>query len=311
MRTGGCCNMQIEKYEQRAKHNVTEGTLNSRISALNNFKEFVGHDDEPTVDDVEDWVDHLINQYDNDEISSGTIKQYYKSVKYYWKTINGDAEPIEHIRDWIPTGETNHGHFLDRDEWDQMRDSATNLRLSCFIELMYLYARRPGEVRLINLDDITFSEDAEPNEDGEQIGKITFNILKKDEPFRATYQLKEPAERAIKDYLRYRSEQTIEGEHPWEDEEVEPLFTTNQGRVSYDTIWKNIKELAQKAGIEKNITPKSMRHSRTTHLNWAGKSPEVIASQQLVHDPDSDVVGHYIHPRDEDDVREVMSLDEE
>lgn len=314
--------MQLEKYKQRSRHNVTESTLNSRVSALNNLRDFVDHDGEVKVEDVEDWIDHLIDKFENDEIKAGTIKQYFKSVKYYWQTIKGDSEPIEHIREWIPTGKTDHGDFLDREEWDLLRSKATSLRLNCFIELMYLYARRPGEVRLINLDDIVFSNPSNDNnverkpvienvDDENEMGTITFNILKKDEPFRATYQLKPQAEQAIKDYLRYRTEMTISPEQPWEEDEVEPLFTTNQGRVSYDTIWKNIKELAQKAGIEKNITPKSMRHSRTTHLDWSGQSPEVIARQQLVHDPDSDVVGHYIHPRDEDQVREVMSLDDE
>lgn len=300
--------MQIEKYKQRERHNVTDSTLNSRVSALNNLDDFVNGKDELAVDDVESWIDSLINEYEAGNIKAGTIKQYYKAVKYYWQKIHGDSSEIEHVRDWIPVGSTDHGDYLDRDEWDQLRDVATNLRLRAIVELMYLYARRPGEVRLLNFDDVTFPEDRP----GEEHGTITFNILKKDEPFRATYELKPNAERVIRDYLRYRTEATEEASQPWEEGEVvEPLFTTSYGRVSYDTIWSNIKNLAKKAGIEKNITPKSMRHSRTTHLDWSGQSPEVIARQQLIHDPDSNVVGHYIHPRDEEQVREVMSLDEE
>lgn len=291
--------MQIEKYKQREKHNITESTLDSRISALRKLDDFVDSE-EITVEDVENWVDHLIEEFEEDDIKAGTIKQYFKAVKYYWKKIHGSADEIEHIRDWIPVGKTNHGDYLEREEWDALRNSIINLRDQAIIDLMYFYARRPGEVILLNLDDIDFEEET-----------ITFNILKKDDPFRATFKLRDEAKQSIENYLNYRTEKIIEGEHEWEDDRVEPLFTTNYGRISYDAVWRNIKSLAESAGINKNITPKSMRHSRVTHLDRSGEAPDVIARQQLIHDPDSNVVGHYVHPRDEEDVREVMSLDEE
>lgn len=293
--------MQIDKYVQREKHNISESTLNSRLSALRKFKAFVGTDKDVKPHHVEDWIDHLIEEYEEGNVTAGTIKQYYKAVKYYWQKINGNADEIEHVREWIPVGKTDHGDYLTREEWDQLRDVITSLREKAIFELMYYYARRPGEVILINMDDIDFDE-----------GTITFNILKKDEPFRARFNLRDEARIAIESYLTYRSGQTVEAEYPWEDgETVEPLFTTSHGRISYDTVWKKIKELADKAGIDKNITPKSMRHSRTTHLDRAGEAPDVIARQQLLHDPESNVVGHYVHPRDEEDVREVMELDDE
>lgn len=292
--------MQIEKYKQREKHNITESTLNSRLSALNNLQNFMGSEREPEPEDVEDWVDHLIQEFDNDEISANTIKQYYKSVKYYWQKVHGDDEPIEHIRDWIPVGSTDHGDFLTVEELKQMRDSIYSFREKAIIELMYVYARRPSEIIYLNMSDINMEE-----------GTIQFNILKKRDPFRATFELRDDARQVLEDYFKYRMDITVEAEHPWEEGEVEPVFTTNSGRISYDSVWRKIKDAAKNAGIDKNITPKSMRHSRSTHLDWAGQSPEVIARQQLVHNPESDTIGHYIHPRDEEDVREVMSLDGE
>lgn len=260
----------------------------------------MGEEREPEPDDVEKWVDHLIDEYDAGSISAGTIKQYYNSVKYYWQKVHGDSEPIEYIREWIPVGDTDHGDFLTVDELDQLREVVTSLRETAIIELMYIYARRPSEIIYLNMSDINMEDET-----------ITFNILKKDEPFRATFKLRDDAKQALQDYLKYRIEQTIEAEQPWEEDEVKPVFTTNHGRISYDTVWRKMKDLADRAGIDKNITPKSMRHSRSTHLDWAGQSPEIIARQQLVHNPESDTIGHYIHPRDEEDVREVMSLDEE
>lgn len=299
--------MQLQKYEKR-ENTVSDSTINSRISALNKFESFIDHDDEPTPEDVGDWIDHLIDEHGRGNTKAGTIKQYFKAVKYYFQKIHGDAEDIEHIRDWIPTGETDHGDFLQKEELNLMRRRTYQVREKAFIELMYKYARRPGEVRLLNLDDITLSDETEDMEEG----KIKFSILKKKEPFRATYRLDRNCEKLLKSYLNFRTDHVIEEpDQSWMEGPVKPLFTTSQGRISHTTVWRNIKKTAARAGIDKNITPKSMRHSRTTHLQWDGQSPEVIASQQLLHDPDSNVVGHYIHPRDEDDIRDVMQTSDE
>lgn len=291
--------MQLEKYRSREENRVTESTVNSRMSALKKFKEFANPDGEPTVEDVEEWVDHMVERHKNDEIKAGTIKQYFKAIKYYYEIIHGSAEELEHIREWIPVGNTDHGDYLEKEELEELRNSAYAYREKAIIEIMYWYARRPGEIILLNMEDIDFEE-----------GTITFPILKKDDDsFRATYELVPEVEDRVKNYLSYRSSQTVEAEKPWEEDEVEPLFTTQHGRISYSTVWRNIKEIAERADVDKNITPKSMRHSRATHLDWSGENPQIIARQQLVHDPDSDVISAYIHPREEEQVREVMRED--
>lgn len=305
--------MQIEKYKRRAKHNVSESTLRSRMSALRNFNEFLDKE-EPEVEDVEEWVDHLIERYEKDEIKTGTIKQYFKCVRYYFSTVKGEDDSLDHIKNWIPSGDTDHGDYLTQDELARMESNTYQLRERAIIRLMYRYARRPGEVILLNMDDITMGDDeyymSDPPEGDWERGTITFNILKKREPFRATFELTSSCRNAIQEYMEHRMDVKEEAEHEWEEgEEVSPLFTTLNGRVSYDTVWKNMKQIAERTGLDKNITPKSMRHSRATHLDWAGNSPGEIARQQLVHEPDSDVIGAYIHDRSEEQVREVMEVE--
>ena len=294
--------MQLEKYQKREKHNVTESTVSSRMVALRKFRDFANPDGEPTVEDVEEWVDHMVEQYEQGELKASTIKQYFKAVKYYFQRIHGDAEQLEHIRDWIPVGDIDHGDYLERDELDRMRKCAYGHRDIAILEMMYWYARRPTEIILLNKEDVNFEKET-----------IKFPILKKDDDsFRATYEMLPEIREALNNYLEYRTPQTVKPEQPWEDGEVEPLFTTSNGRISYSTVWSTIKTLAERAEIDKNITPKSMRHSRATHLDWDGKNPQVIARQQLLHNPDTtDVISSYIHPREEDDVREVVRTDNE
>lgn len=322
--------MNIEGYKKR-ENSVSDSTVNSRVSALKRFQREVGFTGEPEPSDVEDWIDLMIEE----EVKPGTMRQYFKAVRYYFEKMKGGSDEIEHVRDWIPEGGTDHGDFLERDELERMRYFTYGARQSAIIELMYQYARRPTEIVLLNIEDLSLSDvtdgDSCPecesgsikkmedtcryvcnNCDFEDVETITFPILKKDDSLRATFELLPQARKALARYIeRYRSDRMVEAEQPWEEDKVKPLFTTNHGRISYDTVYNKIKEIAERADIDKNITPKSLRHSRATHLDWDGKSPENIARQQLVHNPDTQTISSYIHPRDEEEVREVMVTDDE
>ena len=302
--------MQLEKYERRAKHTVSESTLNSRLSAQRNLQEFVGEDREPTVDDVEEWIDELIEEYENGEIKASTIRQYYKSVKYYFDTMDGSGDSLDHISNWIPSNDSDPGDYLTEEEWDRFMDACWSFEEKAVFSLMYHYARRPTEILLLNREDIDFEDET-----------ITFNILKKqsnDLPvlevggderkvLRATFELEDEVIEKLEDYLKYAQEVTEEIVFDGDEMEVRPLFVASSKRLSYRSVYSASKRVAERAGIQKNVTPKVLRHSRATHLDWGGNSPGNIARDMLIHDPSSDVVSRYIHDRSEEQVREVMS----
>lgn len=291
--------MQVERYTKIASNNVSESTVNSRVSGLNSFMRHAGNV-EPNKENVEAWMEHLIEEFNEGNVSSGTIKQYFKSVKYYMETLHGGADEIEHVRKWIPDGETDHGDYLTEEEWERLISYTMSRRNETFYILMYQYARRPGEVLLLNMEDINFEK-----------GTITFPILKKQEPFRATFELEENSKKAIQEYLDYRSNVMVEAEQDWEEEEVSPLFSSTQGRIKYDTMWREMKKDVARAGIDKNISPGSLRHTRATHLDWSGADPGSIARHQLLHGPNTNVIDAYIHDRDEEQVRKPMSTEED
>lgn len=305
--------MEINKYKKREKHNLAESTLRSRLSGQRNLDEFIGGG-EPTVSDVEDWVDNLIDKYNGGEIKASTAREYLKSVKYYFKTVKGEPKALDHI-DWLPSNDSDPGDYMNLQEWQDMLDNTRGFRDRAIIKLMYIYARRPTEVILLNKEDIDFEEKT-----------ITFNILKKKDKnlpiletedgehrvLRATFELKEEAEEVINRYLRYSEDMTEGVVLDGEETVVHPLFVTPRGRISYSSVWRAIKQTAERAGIEKNITPKGLRHSRATHLDWGGNSPGNISRDMLVHDPEStNVIGRYIHDREEEQVREVMEMKED
>lgn len=307
--------MQIEKYRKRTENNVKEGTLNSRLSALRKFEDYLDGD-EPNPKDVEEWVDYLIDQHNAGEIKASTIRQYFKSVRYYFETVKGDYESLERIKRFLPDNDVDNGDYLDVDEWEYMRDNTYSFRDKLIINLMYFYGRRPMEVILLNCEDIDLQEET-----------ITFNILKKKDKqitdemvikggsayrvFRAKFELLPEVKEAAEDWLPYKHDKAEEIIYKGEEKEVKPLVTTQHGRISYSTVWKMVKNKSQEAAPDKNITPKSFRHSRATHLYWDGNSPDEIASHQLVHNPDSEVISSYVHEREEEDTREVMRTDDE
>ena len=59
--------------------------------------------------------------------------------------------------------------------------------------------------------------------------------------------------------------------------EKEPLFLNSRGkRMDRSIIWRRIKDYAKEAGIAKNISPHTLRHSFATHLLDGGADLRVI-----------------------------------
>lgn len=303
--------MKLDTYEKRMENSISRGTLNPRLSALRSLEKNSGGG-EIDVNDVEEWLDHLIDRYNNGEIKASTVQEYFKAARSYFGTIKGDKSALDHI-DWLPENDSDPGDYLTEAEWEAMYSNIYNVKYKAIFSLMYHYARRPSEIIFLNKEDIDFEEDT-----------IRFLILKKNNRklptieiggeerklFRATYRLKEEPKEKLQEAMRYmpKHEETIVEDG--EERTVEPLFTTGQGRISYSSVHKACKKAAERAGIDKNVTPKVMRHSRATHLDWGGNAPGNIGRDMLIHSPDTNVINRYIHDREGDEVREVMDIKE-
>lgn len=74
---------------------------------------------------------------------------------------------------------------------------------------------------------------------------------------------------AIDHYLQYRQQ--------WDSEKQQHLFVTKTGKpIDRIAIWSMIKQYAKKAGITKNVSPHTLRHSFATHLLDNGADLRVI-----------------------------------
>ena len=80
----------------------------------------------------------------------------------------------------------------------------------------------------------------------------------------------------------------------YESEELQSLFLTKNGKpIDRITVWKMIKEYARQAGITKNISPHTLRHSFATHLLDNGADLRVI--QEMMGHANISSTDRYMH----------------
>ncbi|MFO8069791.1 MAG: site-specific tyrosine recombinase XerD [Alkalibacterium sp.] len=77
-------------------------------------------------------------------------------------------------------------------------------------------------------------------------------------------------------------------------QETSVIFLNSRGRpLSRQGVWKKIKQLAQKAGLKKSITPHTLRHSFATHLLENGADLRVV--QELLGHANVSTTQIYTH----------------
>jgi integrase/recombinase XerD len=147
-----------------------------------------------------------------------------------------EKDPLKKIKS--PKFNKFNPKFLNVDELEMLRESCINLRERALVEILYATGLRVGELERMNIKDIDFT-----NFSAIVIGKggkereVLFSL-------KAIHHLKK--------YMSSRND------------DCSALFVTERKpyrRMKKRTIQKDLKNIAERSSIEKNVTPHILRHS--------------------------------------------------
>jgi len=185
--------------------------------------------------------------------SAASVTRFLASVKSFYNYLisRGDlsANPAKGIS--ADRAERKYPEILTAKEVELFLDQpqcvdAKGFRDHAMLELLYATGIRVSELISLDLDDLNLAAGFIrcENRGKERIIPLYHGAIK-----------------ALQDYVKDIRPQLVA------DQNEEALFVNMNGeRMSRQGFWKIIKHYQEKAGIEKDITPHTLRHSFAVHL---------------------------------------------
>ncbi len=244
---------QYETYLREEKH-ASQNTLSSYMRDLHQFAAYL---DEYTGTELKAVTQKTINDYvawmGGKGKSAATITRSIASIKsfYTYLQMNGTvrvnpaksvaAVKVEHKFPEVLTGKEVE-LFLDQPRCVD----AKGYRDHAMLELLYATGIRVSELISLNEDDVSLSA-----------GFIRARSKGKER----VIPLYPAAVKALSTYIKEIRPQLLA------DPEEKALFVNMNGeRMSRQGFWKIVKHYQETAGISKDITPHTLRHSFAVHL---------------------------------------------
>lgn len=238
-------------------HNVKKTSENTRLSYqrdLYKLQSFLG---DLGVNRVEDITRTNLNSYilylERNKMAPATVSRNIASIKAYFHFLFKERLVEEDIAEGMkaPKVEKKLPEILSVAQVDRLLaqpsgDTPKELRDKAMLELIYATGIRVSEIITLKLSDINLKMGFVICRDGGKERVIPFG---------------NKARTALIAYLECaREAMTLK-----KDEDI--LFVNCSGKpMSRQGFWKLIKYYSDKAGIEEEITPHTLRHSFAAHL---------------------------------------------
>lgn len=198
-------------------------------------------------------LNSYILQMEKEGFSTSSVSRSIASIRafcHYLRKIRvTEEDPSEILK--APHVEKKTPEILTLEEIELLLDQpdltvAKGQRDKAMLELLYATGMRVSELISLKMADLNLSMNYVLCRDGEKERVIPFG---------------KEAEKALRHYLEESRSTLLKGG------ESEFLFTNCSGKcMSRQGFWKLLKFYAEKAGIEKDITPHTIRHSFGAHL---------------------------------------------
>ncbi len=260
----------IDKYITYLKieKGYSQNTFSAYYKDLNFFLNYLHKENEDFLSVAPLSIQNFLSSLSALNLSAKTRARFYSSIKGFYKFLYRNSEidefPFKDIE--YPFVRRKLPEFLTKNEINKMlevkfQNNFEGLRNKAFIELLYASGLRISEIASVKLEDFNFEMNfVKVIGKGSKERIVPFNIS---------------AAKYIKEYLEERSKiERGAGNYLFVTKKSKPL--TRQG------LWKIVKKMALKSGIDKNITPHTIRHTFATHLLEGGADLRSI-QQMLGH----------------------------
>ena len=275
--------VEIQKFIQYL-HEEKHTSINTEVSYQRDLLKLEGYIREQSVSALTRVNTTNLNSYmlylEKNGSAPSSISRNIASIKafysYLWRNGVIEKDPAENLK--APKLEKKFPDILTVEEVDLLLKqpggkNAKELRDKAMLELLYATGIRVSELIGLKLSDVNF-----------QLGYIHCVIHEKERIIPYGRQAKE----ALEAYVMKARMQLLKGA------ESEMLFVNCSGKpMSRQGFWKLIKLYGSKAGIQKEITPHTLRHSFAAHLVENGA--ELRAVQEMLGHSDISTTQMYMN----------------
>ncbi|MBK9149367.1 MAG: tyrosine-type recombinase/integrase [Flavobacteriales bacterium] len=221
------------------------------------------HPNDIRTEDIEAFQHHLATER---KVSNSTLNQAVNAIRYYYMNVMGDAKRVTFIE--RPRAERKLPLVLSKAEVAALLKAPSNLKHQAMLALAYSGGLRMSEILALKADDLLFDR-----------GLIRIRSAKGNKD-RTTLLGRSTAE-LLKRYLEQFQPQDL-------------LFVGQSGSTySARSLQKVLEAALAKAGIRKEATLHTLRHSFATHLLEQGTDLRYI--QALLGHASSKTTEIYTH----------------
>lgn len=255
---------------------LSKNTIESYNDNLNRFETFLNGKSLCSLKraDIEDYLKF------NDKMAEKSRAHYLTVVKNLFEFLVLEElienNPCETIKS--PKISATLPSYLSEQEIDKLLNIDLNTvfdyRNKAMIELLYATGIRVSELINLKLNNLDLESDF-------------IRVIGKGNKERIS-PISDEAEKYLKIYINNYRNQLLK------NKDSEYVFINNFGnKISRQGFFKNLKQIATKQGIEKEISPHTLRHSYATHLLSHGADLRII--QELLGHSDISTTQIYTH----------------
>lgn len=276
---------------------VKKTSKNTEVSYQRDLMQMAAYMEQKGITDVTKVTKTSLNSYvlhlEKEGKATTTISRVLASTKafFHYEFSEGriKKDPAEMIK--APKIEKKAPVILSVEEVNSLLSqpsgkNAKEIRDKAMLELLYATGIRVSELIGLKVSDVNLSVGFITCRDGEKERMIPFGKV---------------AKNSLMDYMERARDFMLKGqESPW-------LFTNCNGKaMSRQGFWKIIKYYGEKAGIQADITPHTLRHSFAAHLLKNGA--DIHAVQAMLGHSDMATTQMYAAYSQNDRVRDAYTM---